>query len=360
MSPGAVTRFISARTVDEAECVASVLLAIALAHGLGAVHVSWAAFAGYMVMRGHAGETLVRGLLRIAGTVAGGMLALLVAPLVLPSLPLITLAMLVAATVSLYGALTGKRSYAWLFFGLTFVMLLFDRVEHPDIALPSFVATRILETSVGTLACVTVSLASTLTLRRRWPGSRTPPPQRLGWHGGAFRHALQTGVAVGSLAVLHALIAIPAPTQGAIAAMAVMMMPAAGIGGSGLVPVSRRILHRVLGGVAGAVLAAAVLLIAHGSPAVLIAGTVAGVLLGRHLENGDHGYRYVGTQFTLAVLVALVPDSYGDAAIAPALERLAGTLIGMAALAPVLLGWHWFSPDRPRPSSLSREEAGGI
>ena len=66
---------VTARTVDEAEAAASVLLAIAAAHWIGAASVYWAAFAGYMVMRGHAAETLVRGLLRIAGTGAGGLLA---------------------------------------------------------------------------------------------------------------------------------------------------------------------------------------------------------------------------------------------------------------------------------------------
>ena len=37
---------IDARTIDEAECVASVLLAILFAHLLHASNVSWAAFSG--------------------------------------------------------------------------------------------------------------------------------------------------------------------------------------------------------------------------------------------------------------------------------------------------------------------------
>ena len=35
-------------------------------HLVGARNISWAAFSGYMVMRGHVSETLWRGLLRIA------------------------------------------------------------------------------------------------------------------------------------------------------------------------------------------------------------------------------------------------------------------------------------------------------
>src|SRR6516164_5686704 len=68
------------RMVDELECVASVLLAIVFGHLAGAKNISWAAFSGYMVMRGHVAESFVRGLLRIVGTVAGACLALMLTP----------------------------------------------------------------------------------------------------------------------------------------------------------------------------------------------------------------------------------------------------------------------------------------
>ena len=86
------------------------------------------------------------------------------------------------------------------------------------------------------------------------------------------------------------------------------------------------------------------------APAVLILGTALGVLVGRHIENGAHPHVYVGTQFTLAILVTLVPDSYADAAISPALDRLYGILVGVALLEPVLVAWHLMAPSA-RPSS---------
>ena len=167
---------VTARTVDEAEAAASVLLAIAAAHWIGAASVYWAAFAGYMVMRGHAAETLVRGLLRIAGTGAGGLLALAAAPF-LGWWPAAAAALFLVGGGALYAAITGKRSYAWLFFGLTFAMVVLDKLAHPDVALARFVETRVLETVAGTLACVAVSLASTLTLR---PGRARVPRRSAG------------------------------------------------------------------------------------------------------------------------------------------------------------------------------------
>jgi uncharacterized membrane protein YccC len=74
------------RLVDELECVLSVLLAIVFAHAVGAQNVSWAAFSGYMVMRGHVSQSLLRGVLRVGGTTLGAGLALLIVPRLLPSL----------------------------------------------------------------------------------------------------------------------------------------------------------------------------------------------------------------------------------------------------------------------------------
>jgi uncharacterized membrane protein YccC len=72
------------RMVDEFECVFSVLLAIILGHLLGAKNISWAAFSGFMVMRGHVFESLRRGILRIAGTVGGAAIAVAIFPIVAP------------------------------------------------------------------------------------------------------------------------------------------------------------------------------------------------------------------------------------------------------------------------------------
>jgi hypothetical protein len=42
----------------------------------------------------------------------------------------------------------------------------------------------------------------------------------------------------------------------------------------------------------------------------------------------------------------LVPDSYAHPHIDPALERLAGILMGLVVLEPILLAWHLIAPSR--------------
>lgn len=333
------------RMVDELECVLSVLLAIILGHLVGATNISWAAFSGYMVMRGHVSESLRRGLLRILGTTAGAAIAVAIFPILASSPFAFSAALALIGWCSLYGALTHRYAYAFLFIGLTFAMVVLG-YPRTWIDLLGFAQSRILEVIAGTAACVIVSTVSTLTLRQRWPADTRPSPAIAAWHPDAARHAAQGAFAMALLPAIHELWRLPELGQAAVAILAVMMVPVSRLGGSGLLPVSRRIMLRIVGCACGAALAALFLLVAHGSAAILIAGSLLGVMLGRHIENGASPIAYSGTQFTLAMLVALVPDSYVNPDPDAGVARLAGTVIGIALLEPVLAAFHVFTWKR--------------
>lgn len=332
------------RRVDALECVVSVLLAVAVAHAMNATHVAWAAFSGFMVMRGHVAETLLRGSLRIIGTLAGAVLAVALAPFAMISPAVAALVLMLVGLPTLYAALLGKRAYAWLFVGLTVAMVLLDKVQHPAMDVVAIARMRTLEVAIGTVACVLVSLVSTLTLRRRWPAVRTLAAAPLRWHRQAFRHACQGAIALALLPLLDAALGGgPALAQSAITIMAAMLVPVDDIGPSGFKPVSTRLLHRAAGCVAGAAFGSAVLLLSGGIVPVLVLGTALAVTAGKLIENSGLSTRYVGTQFVLASLMVLVPDSYANAHLEPGLARLLGVLIGIAVLEPVLLIGHFIS-----------------
>ena len=158
---------------------------------------------------------------------------------------------------------------------------------------------------------------------------------------------------VAILPLLHAVFGLPEMAQAGVTIIAVMIVPVAGIGASGFVPVTRRLLHRALGCIAGGTLALIVLVLAQGNPAVLIAGTCLGIVIGRHIETSQSSATYIGLQFTLVILVTLVPDTYAHAAIEPAIQRLAAIFIGMALLEPVLLAWHLVAPGRRKPRAVA-------
>lgn len=344
-STGLIDR-IAARWIESLECVVSVLLAIILGHLLGVGNISWAAFSGYMVMRGHFLDTLWRGIWRIVGSSAGGLLALLSASVVTSSILAAAVLLGAVGLITLYAALTARRAYAWLFVGLTFAMVVLDKLEHPSVSITTFVETRILEVTVGTVACVLVSTVSAFTLRHWWPGQRSPDVAGRGWDRQSFTHAVQGALALAVLPCLGAVAPLRELSQGAVTIMAVMLVPVPASGGSAFGTVSRKLLHRVVGCLSGIGFAAFFLLLGHGLHSayavatVMLLGTVIGVAVGRRIETSGHAMAYVGTQFVLAILVALVPDTYSGAEIGPGLDRLTGILAGMIVLGPVLLCWY--------------------
>jgi uncharacterized membrane protein YccC len=347
------------RLVDELACIASVMLAIAIAHWIGARMVSWAAFSAFVLMRGTAAETMLRGVLRIAGTTAGAALALLLVPFAAGSLPLTMVFAAVVGAMGLYGMLTARRAYAWLLFGLTFEMILLDKLEHPDLDTLEFARTRLLEVTAGTIACVAVSLATAWLTRREITAGPIETAPRMHWHAGAARHAVQAGITLALLPLLRHFTDIPELAQAGVTILAVMIVPVAGLGASGLVPVSQRLLHRAIGCLSGAAMAIAVLVVAQGCVPMLVAGTCLGILIGRHIETGSTRAPYIGLQFTLTILVVLVPDSYSQVRSDPGIQRLVSILIGMALLEPVLLAWHAIAPRQSAISDNYRPNRNG-
>jgi uncharacterized membrane protein YccC len=344
------------RLADELECVASVLLAILLARLVGAEMIAWAAFSAFVLMKGPIGETILRGVLRMIGTLLGATLAVWFVRLSSGELWQTMPATALIGGIGLYGMMTARRAYAWLLFGLTFIMIVLDGLEHPGIDVEALALTRVLEVGAGTLACVTVSLAATLTVRRRWPAPPTPPTPAAGWHPGAARHALRAAFALSLLPVIHRYFAVPELAQAGVTIMAVMIVPAAGLGVSWLGPVGKRLQQRAIGCLCGGLLAAMILFLADGAVPLLIAGTSIGIMIGRHIENGSPRNAYLGLQFSLAILVVLVPDDYASAAIGPGLERLISVFVGMAVLLPIILGWRFARAGHQ--SAEPRETAG--
>ncbi|MCJ2182335.1 FUSC family protein [Novosphingobium sp. 1949] len=329
------------RMADEIACVISVMLAVVFAQLAHARMVDWAAVSALVLLKSDTMETIVRGVMRMVGTLIGGALALVLAPLAVQSLTVAIVSAGVVGTIGLYGMLTGRRAYAWFLMGLTFEIILLDKLANPHLDTIEFAHTRLIEVGAGTLACVLVSLAAAFLSGNDWLANRKPRPERMRWNPTAARHAAQAGIALATLPALYSLTHIPELTQAAITIIAVMIVPVAGLGQSGLVPVSRRLAHRAIGCLAAALLSIGVLVLANGNVVIIVAGTCLGLFIGRHLETGGKATQYVGLQFSIALLTALVPDSYSHIETGAAMTRLAGIAVGMATLEPVLLSWHF-------------------
>jgi uncharacterized membrane protein YccC len=329
------------RFVDEAACLAAVLLAVCAACELRISNVGWAAFSAYMVIRPGLGETLYRGGSRVVGTAAGVMLARLLAPAVLHSSAWTGATLALFGGTSLYLALLDRRAYGALFAGMAFAMVLIDGMESPGDALGALARARFLDVCVGRGAALLVSAITTLALRRDPAASygRAQAARRAAlrpWHPAAFMHALQGAIALALIPWVWTALHVRSLSQSSTTIMAVMMVPLLGRAASSR-PASRKMRHRFIGCGIGAVLTTGILMLSHGSPLVMTLAVCAGVLAGRHIENGALDIGYVGTQFALAFLVVLVPDSGALADVHAGLSRLSGIVVGIGLLQPVQL-----------------------
>jgi uncharacterized membrane protein YccC len=329
------------RTLDEAAAVAAVLLSIACAHALGEQNIGWAAFSAYMVMRSDISLSLQRGLLRIAGTAVGAVGALFLPAQVLASSAQLSAALAVVGAVTLYFALIERSGYAWLFAGITFSMVVTEPLAGSHSHLIGFVASRIAEVTTGTLCGIGVSALCAAIARRAFAPADSPPaaPPPAGpwrWHRKVGIHALKGGIALALVPFASKMLHLPYPTQAAVTILAVLMMPVEKLEAANS-NTAKRMAHRFAGCMAGGLLATAGLLALHQSTLLLLLLTVAGVVIGRHIENSRTGGTYIGTQFAIAFLFVLVPDTYRAVDVEAGLERFLGIVSGILILALVML-----------------------
>jgi uncharacterized membrane protein YccC len=336
------------RAREAARPVLSVLLAVGIATILNLDDLSWAAFSGYMVMRGSGVETIRRGLMRIAGTVGGALLGLLLAPTAADRSELLMAFLFLVSWIGIFGSLATKYSYAWLFFGLTAGMILTQTLASPD-SVVHFAATRVAEIVVGTCACLFVAgLLSDASINKE---KHSNPEFRCGhlpealsenWllrHWPLLEHSTRCALAVALLPLVWRWFSIEDFSQTAITSYIVMIVPSMAVQERQQRNVYERMVHRTLGCLLGGTVALlCVGLFGTGLAATAII-LAAGVWVGYSIQIGCEGISYLGTQFTLGLLITLVQGAGPITDATPGLERLLGILIGSATLCMVITTW---------------------
>lgn len=326
------------RRINHYECIISVLLAITMSHVIGLPHVGWAAFSGFMVMRGHINITLVRGGLRIIGTIVGAVLAWLCSVYFPQKTYIYSILLAVVCGFSIYRGLLSSRSYAWLFLALTFCLVYIEGIEGEMDKLKFFAMYRIGEVVVGTSCSVFVSFLSAKFVRKQKIEVKNVlkdiSPLKLNlWHRLAFIHSVQAAVAVAIIPWVWYFFHIQALAQSGVTMMVAMFIPISEIGGKRFT--SRKLAHRIFGCVIGGVYSFLVLHIAHSVPWIIYPAIVLGVYVGSHIQSGRLHINYVGTQMVLATLIVMTPDTITAITDESALQRLIGIFCGLIILEPI-------------------------
>ncbi|WP_024513632.1 FUSC family protein [Bradyrhizobium sp. Tv2a-2] len=335
------------RAREAAKPVLSVLVAVAAATVLNLDDLSWAAFSGFMVMRGSVAETFPRGLMRIAGTAGGALLGLVLAPGAADDPLLLMVFLFFVSWVGTFQSLATKYSYAWLFFGLTAGMVITEALAAPDLVV-HFAATRVAEITVGTCACLVVSSLFSDTASRKkqrangmlWCGPLRDVLHEdwLREHWSLFEHSTRAALAVALLPLVWRWFSIEDFSQTAITSYVIMIVPATAAGERRYATIHQRMVHRTL----GCLLGSAVALISIGffgtGLPVTVLTLAAGTWVGYHIQTGRE-INYLGTQFTLGLLITLVQGPAPITDITPGLERLLGIAIGSAMLCLTIFVW---------------------
>lgn len=337
------------RFIDELEVISSVFLAIIFAHLLNAQNVGWAAFTGYMIMRAHVLDTLIRGSLRLFGTITGALLAYFITYLFADNLILIALGIALVGGIVLYFAVTNKYSYAWLFFGITYIMIGVDALGNPFSQVQQFAITRVIEVLAGIAASMVISLTSNLIKPKL-----TIKPYKVGlaeivrfplYAKYTVIHSLRAMLALATLPFLEHFFDLRYLGQTAITIFVVLTVPLSTINNPKIV--SKRNFHRFLGCTLGGILALVCLPFYHINLAITAIILCLGIFIGRHIENSSQSFSYIGTQFVLVYLVVMVPDSLAYASVEPGISRLCGVIIGIIlvelsklAILPLKKYWH--------------------
>ena len=351
--PGALVREIKSlqlrgpRAREAAKPVLSVLVAVAAATILNLDDLSWAAFSGYMVMRGSVAETFARGLMRIAGTAGGALLGFLLAPGAADDPLLLMLFLFFVSWIGTFQSLATKYSYAWLFFGLTAGMVTTEALASPDLVV-HFAATRVAEITVGTCACLVVSsLFSDTSSRKKqssygmhWCGGLREAlnEEWLREHWSMFEHSTRAALAVALLPLVWRWFSIEDFSQTAITSYVIMIIPSTTAWERRHLTIYERMAHRTLGCLLGSAVAlVSIGLFGTGLP-VTVLTLAAGVWVGYQVQIG-RDVNYLGTQFTLGLLITLVQGPAPITDITPGLERLVGIAVGSAMLCLMILVW---------------------
>jgi uncharacterized membrane protein YccC len=309
--------------------------------------VWWAAISGFMSIQATIPASVRKAFLRICGTVAGAIAAVLLTPWLVYDHVAICLVLMIVTTIGVVGVQVSHHGYAWLFTAVTFDLILLMSLDRPGQALDLAVY-RTTEVIIGSLAAVGVALL--LAPEEPGPAAPTPPgwTDLLGARWPVVLHAIRSGITVAVIPIVWSWFELENFSQMAVTVAVVMAVPILSdhpVDQGRLI--ANRALHRLIGCFLGGIVAIACLGIALTEYLPFVLVLSVGVYVGTYLQGSERGVGYVGTQATFVFIVTLVQGFGPPTSIWPGVDRFGGMTGGLAILLVVsLLLW-----PTPEPSA---------
>jgi len=353
------------RGLEAAEATAAVTLAVLAALALHADDPWWAGISAFVVSKAAFSAAVSRGVMRIAGSVVGAIIALVVLRLfVYQSLPF-CLSLFVLSCIGMFGFVCSRFGYAWVVGTVTACLVMLMSLDQPASAFNTAV-NRVAEVAIGTIASVIVcGLSPDPAGAGAAPAAALlePPPlafwrrdygARLArWLPGKeplLLHACRGGLTVVLMPALADWLAPQSPVTMGITVVMVMMIPTTAILQSDSRTVIQRSAHRLIGCLLGALAGLAALAFVGSDLLLWIVLIPPGIWLCSQIQTGTTGLSYIGTQAMFAYLMSMVQGLGPPDTISPGFERLIGVMGGLSVLFVVTLILSLIPLSRPMPA----------
>jgi uncharacterized membrane protein YccC len=339
-----------ARGLEAAEAAASVTLATLAALAIHSDNPWWAAITAFMATRASRSATITRGLMRIAGSIAGAVAALIALRLfVYQSLPFL-ICLFIFSAVGSIGFVTARYGYAWLIGTITACLVMLMCFDQPYSAFDTAV-NRVADVVIGTAASFVVCALSPLTGGPAAAAPELAPPPLAFWrrsfglefqrwlpaNGALIMHASRGGLTVMLMPALAEWIAPVTPVTMGITAVMVMSIPPTAIIRYDTSAIVARALHRLIGCLIGALVGIGLLAIVADDFVLWLALIPPGIWICSQIQNGTTGISYIGTQAMFAYVMSMIQGQGPAQTIAPGFERLVGVMGGLTILLIVTL-----------------------
>jgi uncharacterized membrane protein YccC len=354
-----------ARGLEAAEAAASVTLAVLGALAVHSGEPWWAGITAFLVTRAAPSVALLRGLMRIAGSIVGAAAALVVLRLfVYQSLPF-CLSLFALSCIGSFGFVCSRFGYAWVVGTVTACLIMLMSFDQPQAAFTDAV-NRVAEVMIGTVASLIVcglSLAPPDAASAPATGLLAPPPlafwrrnygaelaQWLPGKGRVLLHVARGGLTVMLMPALADWLAPVSPVTMGITAVMVMSIPTTAMLDPDSPAIIARSAHRLIGCLLGALAGLAVLAFVGSDFLLWVALIPPGIWLCSQIQTGTSGMSYIGTQAMFAYLMSLVQGQGPPATISPGFERLVGVMGGLSVLFVMTLILSLIPLSRPTPA----------
>ena len=341
----------------------SVALAVLAALFLHSDEPWWAGISAWMVTRSTLTVALSRGVMRIAGSIAGATLAVIALGLFAYDPLPFCLSLFAIAWLGLYGFAKSPHGYAWLIAAITGNLVMLIALDQPQTAF-TIAVNRVADVTIGTGSALLVTYL--LPALPDTPANPASPPSALPllfWtrrNARAFEswsrenwplmlHACRGGLTVAVLPLLLNWLAPLGSSTLAVTAVAVMAIPTTAVQEPDARTVVQRAVYRLAGCALGAFVGLFCLYWVGSNFPLWLLLVMGGVWLDSQIQSGSTGISYVGTQAGLAYLLSMIQGQGPPLSPTPGLDRFAGIIAGLSVLLIITMVISLFRLSPPPP-----------